>query len=252
MDERFRLDLGGFFQTFDTTLRLDSAALGTGTTIDFETDLGQPAKKTSFRGSGYWRFGRHGRLDFGVLTFSRTNSHKVTKDIQFGDHVYHAGAVVDSKMKLTQVDAYYAYSFVNTGQAEVGAKLGFSAMFHSTRFDASGFVTGPDGGTVSGSTASDSRSLVAPIPAIGAYVRFTLLPRLFVTGQARGLPTITVSGSSGGMFDAGAYLDWYPWRNVGFGGGYSYTKIEFERQSNPTIRLDYSYSGPLVYLTLAF
>jgi hypothetical protein len=251
MDERFRLDLGGIFQKFDTTLRLDSAALGRGTEINFEDDLGQDANKTSFRATGYWRFGRHGRFDFGVLTFSRSNTHTITRDLEFGDHVYHAGATVDSNMRTTQVEAYYAYSFINTGEAELGAKLGLSAIFQSVEFNATGFITGP-GGTVSGSTASDSRSVVAPIPAIGLYGRFTLVPRLFISGHAKGLPSVTISGYSGSLFDGGAFLDWYPWKNVGFGGGYNYTKITFEREQDPTIRFEYSYSGPLVYLTLAF
>ncbi len=251
MDERFRLDLGGFFQQFDTILRLDSTALGIGTEINFEEDLGQDAHKTSFRANGYWRFGRHGRVDFGVLTFSRSNTNTISKDIQFGDHVYHAGATVDSRFTGTQVDLYYAYSFVNTGEFELGAKLGFSAIFQTVKLEATGFIEGP-GGTVSGNRAGDDRNVVAPIPAIGAYARFTLLPGLFISGQAKGLPTITVSGYSGDMVDAGAFLDWYPWKNFGVGGGYNYWKLTFERQSDPTIRFDYSYSGPLVYLTVAF
>ena len=251
MDERFRLDLGGIFQNFDTTLRLDSAALGRGTEINLEDDLGQDANKTSFRASGYWRFGRHGRFDFGVISWNRSATHTIAKDIEFGDHVYHAGATVDSTLRATQVDAYYAYSFVNTGEVELGAKLGFSAIFNTVEFDASGYITGP-GGSVSGSRASDSRSVVAPVPAIGAYGRFTLLPGLMITGQARGLPTVTISGYSGSFVDAGAYLDWYPWKNFGFGGGYSYTKITFEREQDPTIRFEYTYSGPIFYLSLAF
>ena len=158
---------------------------------------------------------------------------------------------MDSRLTTTQVDLYYAYSFVNTGELELGAKLGFSLLFNSVKVDASGFVTGP-GGSVSGSTAADNRSLVAPIPAIGAYLRFTLLPRLFISGHAQGLPTVTISGYSGNAFDGGATLDFYPWKNVGFGGGYSYTKIMAGRNADPTVRFEYSYSGPLVYLSLAF
>jgi len=251
MDERFRLDLGGFFQKFDTTLRLDSAALGRGTEINLEDDLGQDANSTSFRASGYWRFGRHGRFDFGVISWSRSSTHTIAKDIEFGDHVYHAGATVDSKLRVTQVDAYYGYSFVNTGELELGAKLGFSVLINSAEVNAFGNITGP-GGTVSGSRASDNRSVVAPIPAIGAYGRFTLLPGLLISGHVQGLPTVTISGYSGDAIDAGATLDWYPWKNVGFGGGYSYTKITFERSADPTIRFEYTYSGPIVYLTLAF
>jgi len=251
MDERFSLDLGGFFQDFTTTLRLDSATLGNGTTIDFERDLGQDSKKTSFRTQGYWRFGRHGRFDFGLLTYVRSASHTITKDIQFGDHVYRAGATVDSRFSVTEVDAYYAYSFVNTGQLELGAKLGISALFHTTSIEGSGSISGP-GGTVSSNRAVDDRTFVAPIPAIGVYARYTLLPGLWISGQLRGLPTVTISGYSGSMIDTGGFISWYPWKNVGFGGGYAYTKITAGHDANPAISVDYSYSGLTAYLSLAF
>jgi hypothetical protein len=216
-----------------------------------EEDLGQDANSTSFRASGYWRFGRHGRFDFGVISWNRSSTHVIAKDIEFGDHVYHAGATVDSHLRVTQVDAYYAYSFVNTGEVELGAKLGFSVLINSAEISATGNITGP-GGSASGGRAADSRSLVAPIPAIGAYGRFTLLPGLLISAHAQGLPTVTIQGYSGSAFDGGATLDWYPWKNVGFGGGYSYTTITFEREADPTVRFEYTYSGPIVYLTLAF
>ena len=251
MDERFRLDLGGFFQKFDTMLRLDSPSLGAGTTVNLEPDLGLPTHATSFRADGYLRFGRHGRVEFGFLTFSRSAAHTITKDIEFGDHVYHAGVTTDSKLRLTQADLYYSYSFVNTGEAEVGLMLGVSALFNSASLTATGFVTGP-GGTATVGVASESRNLVAPIPAVGAQLRFTLLPGFLISARARGLPKVTISGNSGSMVDVKAALDFYLTRNIGIGGGYSYSKIIYERLTGDTARLDYTYSGPLAYLTLAF
>jgi hypothetical protein len=251
MDERFSLNLGGFFQDFTTTLRLDSATLGNGTTIDFEGDLGADSHKTSFRADGYWRFGRHGRFDFGFLSFSRSNSKSISRDIQFGDHVYHAGATLSTEMRVTEVDMYYAYSFLNTGEAEVGAKIGISAMFHSASIEGTGNITGPNGST-SGGFAADDKSFVAPIPAVGIYVRYTLLPGLLIGGQVRGLPTVTISGYSGSMVDAGGYMEWYPWKNFGIGGGYQYTKITAGRESSPSVELDYTYSGVIAYASVKF
>ena len=243
MDERFSLDIGGFFQNFETTLRLDSATLGNGSTIDFEHDLGGDSSKTSFRAAGYWRFGRHGRLDFGFLTFSRSNSKTISRDLQFGDHVYHAGASLATEMRVSELDLYYAYSFLNTGEAEIGAKIGISAMFHSSSIEGSGNITGP-GGTTAGSFAADDRSFVAPIPAVGIYVRYTLLPGLWIGGQLRGLPEVTISGYQGSMIDTGAYIEWYPWKNFGFGGGYQYTKITAGREDAPADRARQHVLGP--------
>src|SRR5262245_15305003 len=75
MDERFRLDVGGFFQKFDTTLRYDATNGATGSTIDFEGDLGGDSHQTNFRADGYWRFGRHGRFEFGYRGWNRTADH---------------------------------------------------------------------------------------------------------------------------------------------------------------------------------
>jgi hypothetical protein len=251
MDERFRLNLGGFFQNFSTTLRLDSAALGTGTEISLEDDLGQSANKTSFRADGYWRFGRHGSLQFSFLTWNRSGSLTLSRDIQFGDHVYHAGAAASSTLRVTDAELYYGYSFVNTGEAELGFLLGVSTFFNSASLEASGFITGP-GGTTCGCTVLEDRSLVAPIPAIGGFFRYTLLPGFFVYGRAKVLPQVTVSGYSGSMFDGRAGFDVFFGRNVGIGGAYSYTKIKFARVGADTLEVDYRYSGPLVYLSFAF
>src|SRR5512135_3725069 len=63
MDETFRIDFGGFFQKFDTSLYLESSS-GAWTNVSVENLLGQDVHKTSFRADGYVRFGRHASLVF--------------------------------------------------------------------------------------------------------------------------------------------------------------------------------------------
>ncbi|MFI5182334.1 MAG: hypothetical protein ACHQPI_13185 [Thermoanaerobaculia bacterium] len=251
MDESFRIDLGGFFQKFDTTVQLDSSSLGPGTEISLESDFGQNANKTSFRADGYLRFGRHGNLQFSFLTWNRSASTTLARDIQFGDHVYHAGATASSELRITDAELYYGYSLVNTGETEFGLMLGASTLFNTASLDASGYVTGP-GGTTSGSVSSDSKSIVAPIPAVGAYFRFTLLPGFFLEARAKGLPRITISGHSGSMIDTRAGLGYFFTQNVGVGATYSYTEIKYSYAGSYNLAFDYKYSGPYVYLSLAF
>ena len=54
------------------------------------------------------------------------------------------------------------------------------------------------------------------------------------------------------MIDTGGYLEYYPWKNFGFGGGYQYTKITAGREADPVIELDYTYNGPIAYVSLKF
>jgi opacity protein-like surface antigen len=251
MDERFRLDLGGFFQKFETTLRLDSTRLGTGTEVSFEDDLGLGAHQTNFRADGYWRFGRHGSLRFGFLLWNRTNTHTIDRDIQAGDHVYHAGATLDTALRVRVAQLYYSYSFVNNGKVEAGAMIGFSTFFNSASLEGTGNITGPDGEQASGSASKETRDFVAPIPALGLHGQFTIVPKLFVRAYARGFKII-ISGFTASEFEAFGGLDYYPWKNVGIGAGYNYVELKFSHQADRTVAFKYTYSGPLTYITIAF
>ena len=240
MNERFRVDLGGFFQRFETTLSLSSSGGTAGTEINLE-DFGQDSRKTTFAADGYWRFGRHGRLEFAYRGWSRSGSHPLTEDVVIGDTTYHVGTRLDTRMRTTVGELYYAYSFVNNGDLEFGLGLGVSAYFNA--FDVSS-------GSAPGS--AQSRDLVAPIPAIKAYFNYALYPRIFLKGSAKGISG-TVSGYHGEMWDYRGGLDWFFSQNVGIGGSYQYTKIVFlHADTSADLAFTYTYRGPLAYVMIAF
>ena len=251
MNESFSLDIGGFFQTFDTTISLSNAAGTEGTSINLENDLGHSDRQTSIAADGYWRFGRHGRLDFAYRGWSRSNSQALARDIVVGDTTYHAGAQVDSRMRVTLGELYYSYSFVNDGDLEFGLGLGLSAYVNSFEISGTGSITGPGGGGAASGSA-ESRSLTAPIPALKAYFVYTLYPRVFLKASAKGISG-TVSGYHGEMWDYRGGLDYLIGENVGIGGQYQYTKISFSHAgTSANLAFDYKYSGPLAYVIIAF
>jgi hypothetical protein len=250
MDERFRLDVGGFFQKFDTTIRYDSATGLPGTEVSLEDVLGSPSSQTNFRVDGYWRFGRHGRFDFAYRSSNRTSAAVLAQTVRFGDQTYNAGGRVDTEIRVRVGELYYSYSFVNSGEAELGLQLGISAYFNKLSISASGTIVGP-GGPVSGSVAEESKNAIAPLPAIGGYFRYTLLPQFFVWGKAKGMKA-TISGDSGSIVDLSAGLDLYVTKNIGLGGGYEYVKITYSNSETKQLSLNYRYSGPMAYLTIAF
>ena len=63
---------------------------------------------------------------------------------------------------------------------------------------------------------------------------------------------MTISGYSGSFVDFTAGLDYYFTKNVGIGGGYEYSKITYHDANTPQVGIEYKYSGPLVYVSIAF
>ena len=250
IDERFRVDLGAYFQKFSTTVRIDSASTGLGTEVNLEDDLGLKGNQVNFRADGYWRLGRHARLDFTFLNWNRTSSHTIDKDFQIGDDVYHAGASLDTAIRVYDAELYYSYSLVNNPETEFGLMLGVSTLVNSVSMEGQATVTGANG-SASGSFDRQSRSFVAPIPAFGAHYRYTLLPGVLFTARIKGFGA-TIDNIKGSLLDWKVALDWYPWRNVGLGAAWSQTRIKVTKNSDPSAQLDYSYSGPMGYLSLAF
>ncbi|HUM03514.1 MAG TPA: hypothetical protein VL084_14585 [Thermoanaerobaculia bacterium] len=250
MDESFRIDFGGFFQKFDTSIYLQSSS-GASTEINLENTFGQDVHKTTFRADGYWRFGRHASLVFGYLGWTRSSSAALSQDIQWGDTVIHSGSSVDSRVRVIVPQLYYAYSGVNNGTVEVGGMLGFSTYINKARLDASGSITGPDG-TTSGSYSSDQWHITVPVPATGAYLRYALYPGFLLDADVKWLPTMTISGYTGGMLEYQAGLDFYFTPNIGIGAAYQYTHVHVYHTTTNTVGFDFRYSGPYGYLSLAF
>ena len=251
MDERFRLDLGGFFQKFTTDVSLSNGSGTIGTDVNLEDDLGQSSNQTNFKASGYWRFGRHGRLDFAYLGWNRTSSNSLSRDITFGDATYHVGTTVDSQLRVSIAELYYAYSFVNNGDLELGAGIGVSTYFTKAEISGSASISGPGGGA-SGSATTEGHSLVAPIPAVKAYFSYALYPRLFLAGSVKGI-SATINGYHGSLGDALGGLDWVFTKNVGLGASYEYTRIEFSHSGSAAdLALTFRYQGPYAYLIIVF
>jgi hypothetical protein len=249
MDETFRLNLGGLYPTFDTTVQYGTVTLP-GTEIALENDLGLPEKKFAVQLDGYLRLGHRARLDFAYQQWNRSAAKILSRQIVFNGVTYSVGGEVDSKLNVSVGELYYGYSFVNNGDLEVGLGLGASVFFNRASLDAVGTVSAP-GGAAGGTAVSESKSLTAPIPALEGYFTFTLMPQLFLNARARGLKA-TISGSSGSMLEATGTLDLFITSGLGIGGGYNYTRIDYTRDSDTITHVRYHYQGPVFYVALAF
>ncbi|HSB62996.1 MAG TPA: hypothetical protein VLJ18_02475, partial [Thermoanaerobaculia bacterium] len=90
MDETFRLNLGGLYPTFDTTVQYGTVTLP-GTEITLESDLGLAEKKFALQVDGYLRLGRHARLDFAYQQWNRSAAKVLSRQIVFNGVTYSVG-----------------------------------------------------------------------------------------------------------------------------------------------------------------
>ncbi len=250
MNETFRIDVGGFFQKFDTSIFLESSS-GASTNISLENTFGQDVHKTSLRVDAYWRLGGHASILLGYLGWSRSASATLGQDIQWGDYVLQAGSAVDSKLSVAVPQLYYTYAAVNNGTMDLGGMLGISTYVNKVSLDASGSISGP-GGTTTGSFSSDQWHITVPVPATGAYLRYALYPGFLLDAQVRWLPSITISGYHGGMLEYRAGLDFYLVKNFGIGAVYQYSHVHIYHVETNTVGFDFKYSGPYAYLSVVF
>lgn len=250
MDERFRIDLGGYSQRFDTSLRVDASG-APGTELSLEDDLALDSRKTSFRLDGYWRFGRRGRVEFGYQTTRRAGQRALDRRIEIDDTVYDAGTPVSSSSRVDVAELYYSWSLLNTGEAELAFLLGASTFVNKWSFDGTGFVRG--GGTGgAGTLRREETDLTVPVPAIGASFRYTLLPGFMAHGRVRWMKA-TIDQYSGRMLDWRAGLDYYLSKGFGIGAAWSSTDVDLEKERGEgNVTFHHRYKGPIGYISLAF
>lgn len=248
MNETFRVNVGGYFQKFTTVLRAGDAIGSAGTELGLEDVLGAPDSKTTLHVDAALRLSPRSTLLLGYRTSDRSSSVALQRDVSFGDQTYHVGAQVDSRLRVDVGELYYAFSLVNNGDAEFALMLGVSAFYNRATLSAVGSVAGPGGGVVS---QAESRDLLAPVPAVGATLRYALYPKVFAWGTVKGV-TGTASGYHGRMLIWSAGLDVYVTKNVGIGGGYEYVRVNFEKLEARQFALDYRTEGPVAYVSIAF
>jgi hypothetical protein len=96
------------------------------------------------------------------------------------------------------------------------------------------------------------RSPDFPVPALGVTARWAVRSNLFIGGDlsyVRG----SYDQQKARYSDLNLSINWFPWRNVGFGLMYNWVKIYYEDHGHSfTGRFDYRYAGPVLALNLVF
>jgi len=247
--DKWGFSLGGFWQTFDTNVRLNGETAD-GTEIDFEKDLGQDKTLTAFQFGGFYRFGDHARIDLNYVPWSREKTRTIDKEIQWGDVTYEAGAEIHSKAEVQLLDIIYRYSFINNGKVTFGVNGGVSSLW--TDFSLSGEGTISGGGGASG-TIKESKDVIVPVPVIGVHFDMTLTKRLFWRAEGNFFAA-NVSGYDGTISVLSTSIVWFPTRNIGVGAGFASDMYNIKRSGDNggDVKVKYGFSGVTAYAQFVF
>ena len=107
--DKFNVRVEGSWLSLGTEIRLDSELLGTGTTLNFESDLDLDGNKAVPTIAFEWQIARKHRLGVRWQDISRDSTSQALTDIQFGEETIPVDAAIGLGFDTTQVYIDYAY-----------------------------------------------------------------------------------------------------------------------------------------------
>lgn len=237
--DRFKLNLGAFIPYFNSNLRVDSKTLGQGDDLELEDRLGLDENITEFRVDGYYRFFERHRLQFGYYKLSRSATAQLIPPFQFGDIDFDGLQVItDTDVKI--YEASYMYSFLQNDNLELAGTLGAQTV------DIDMSISG------NGGLATESASVVGPLPVIGLDLVYKFTPDLHFTTRAQFF-TLEFEEYDGTLIDFRASLEYMLFENFGLGVGYNIFNFNVEVDGSKLLGdVDYKFQGVNVFGVLRF
>jgi hypothetical protein len=248
--DKVSISLGGILARFDASARIETESLPGSPSIDLENVLGLAEEQRDLRVEGYYRFSRKHRFDFSYMSLGRNNTETLDESFEFDGYVWGVGAEVSSLLNTRLFETSYTFSFVNNGKIDAGVKFGLSAIGVELGLSGTGNITTPEGERVEG-VAAGGEDFIFPIPTIGLHVTYTIRPKLFLRASGE-IFAISIGDWDARWTDVRASVDWYPWRHVGFGGGYNAITINYNQETQETIEIEYRFGGLLAYVSFVW
>lgn len=260
LDDPWRIYLGGFDATVDSTLEIRSGLLPTTPPIDVKDILGVPDSKAVFWGGVGWRFAPRHNLEFEGFALNRSQTITETFDppFQVGDTFLEDGSITTSYdtnvFRLT-----YSYSAIHTDRSDLQLKAGIHVASMEAGLGLSGAVcdqtttpSEPPGCPQSSGVSAETEDVTAPLPHFGVSWAYALSPNwaFNVAGLAFAVEIDDIDGS---ITEINADFAWQPMRHFGVGLGYRYFKTKVESgTSRLNGEFEFDYHGPALYIQSTF
>ncbi len=235
--DRWKVRAGAFFVLdAESEVRLDQKNGILGTSIDFDRDLDMDTSDTVPRVEGYYRFNKNHRINLGWYQFNRSGTKVIDTEIKFGDATFPINANINSFFDLQSIQLSYQYSFYNVDKVELGVSLGA----HLTDLDIGLHTAEAD--------IEESADALAPLPMVGAHLRYSITPKFDVLGRWQ-VFALDIGDYKGFWTDTSLLLEHRTFKHVGFGGGLNAFNFDFEAEDDDFLgSFDLRFTGIFLYL----
>jgi hypothetical protein len=240
--ERGSVAVGFFAQSSQTDLRLNPSGAGLGVVIDLENTLGIGSGEYTFRVDAAVRSGERRRheWDLRYFDFSRSGERTLGEDLEIGDELFPAGALVETDLDLRFITGEYTYAFLQDDRVRLAAGGGLYTLGIGFDVDAQGIGI------------AESTNFTAPLPVIALRGDFILTPRWQLHLDID-LFYVEYDAFVGSLSDTVLSVDFAPIRHMTLGFGINPVRLKLEGEGETDYvdfdgEMDLSFMGAQFYV----
>jgi hypothetical protein len=249
LESRFIVDVGYFFMSTDTRVRVDGETTDTtGDDVNFDDTFGI-GDFDRFRAEASWRIAPRHVLRAMYFQNNRHGTRSIERDVEFQDETFPVGATVNASSELTIAQVSYDYAFLRRENYEIAGGIGIHYVDMDLKLDATV--------TAQGNQASRSldagASTAAPLPVLGLRGVWRLADSFYIAGQIQYF-YLEFDPYAGSLIDLKATAVWQVTDHVGVGLGYNDFGFRFDIKDRGDFdgRLRWDYGGAVVFATFMF
>lgn len=243
--DRVSLWLGGYYADTSTSIGAGLNQYDVHGNLNLQHDLGFPQHEVVPRVRFDFLLGDSQGFSFDYYRVEQSRTASAGAAFDFDGNTYDANASVTGRLNFDFGSAAYKWWFGHGSDVfGVGIGAGYYHIFAGIKGQAS-----LNGNFLGEASASASENAWAPELELGWRHAFTDNIRMYFNAQG-----LRKNGDLGGhIYDGALGVEWFPWKNLGFGAEYDYTRISVHDRKeyyHDDIAMDLD--GPSVYLRLRF
>ncbi len=247
LSDTFSLQVAAYFPSVDSRVRVDAPNGTSGSSIDFENDLGFDKNRTLPAFMAEWRPNDDWVFNAEYYSLGRQNERAIDRELIVGDTVFPVNATIRSGFDSKIIRFTIGNRFYQTKNFELGAAVGLHGTDFSVFIEGEGSVGGQGG-----QFQSENRSVFAPLPTIGLFLAWEPAPRVSIAGRFDWL-SLSIDDYSGRLLNTEVSAAYRVHKNIDIGA--MYRRVDYRvrvNRDNWEGEVKYNFNGPALFVQFGF